>query len=85
MESSLTTAAIEGPHDDATCRALLLGVRPEDERTMREPFALLRGIAIHEIVRHRHAAAGCCERRDARETRVAHKLQLRAAEGASVP
>ena len=22
---------------------------------MREPFALLRGIAIHEIVHHRHA------------------------------
>ena len=42
------------PSGDA-CRAILLGLRPDGERALREPFALLRGLTVHEIVRHRHA------------------------------
>ena len=42
------------PSDDA-CRAILLGLRSDGERALREPFALLRGLTVHEIVRHRHA------------------------------
>ena len=36
-------------------RAILLGLRPDGERALREAFALLRGLTVHEIVRHRHA------------------------------
>ena len=50
-----TSAAQDGRPSDDACRAILLGLRPDGERTLREPFALLRGLAVHEIVRHRHA------------------------------
>ena len=33
----------------------MLGVRPSSERTLAEPFALLRGLTVLEIVSHRHA------------------------------
>ena len=50
-----TSAEQDGRPSDDACRAILLGLRPDGERTLREPFALLRGVAVHEIIRHRHA------------------------------
>ena len=47
-------AAAGQPDLDAT-RALMLGVRPSTDRTLAEPFALLRGLTVLEIVSHRHA------------------------------
>ena len=43
---------------DHVChRAVLIGIRHETERALREPFALLRGIVVHELVQHRHAVS----------------------------
>ena len=54
-DSWAASAAQDGRPSDDACRAILLGLRPDAERALREPFALLRGLAVHEIVRHRHA------------------------------
>ena len=42
------SAEQEGRPSDDACRAILLGLRPDGEHTLREPFALLRGLAMHE-------------------------------------
>ena len=50
------SAEQEGRPSDDACRAILLGLRPDGEHTLPvSRFALLRGLAVHEIVRHRHA------------------------------
>ena len=47
------TVASGQPDLDAQ-RAVLLGIRPQSTRTFAEPFALLRGITVLELVSHRH-------------------------------
>jgi hypothetical protein len=44
-------AATNGQPDLAAQRAILLGLRPSNERGLTEPFALLRGLTVLELVR----------------------------------
>ena len=45
-DSWAASAAQDGRPSDDACRAILLGLRPDAERALREPFALLRGLTV---------------------------------------
>ena len=49
------TAAADGPPNLDAQRAILLGLRPRDDRMHSEPFALLRALTVQALVAHRHA------------------------------